>query len=74
MAGLVVSEPNVTFAYWEYLVPIRTDIGWVNGSAGFTGIMLLLVLSTMFICSQSFVRRRGHFEVQNFGQIHQNTD
>jgi hypothetical protein len=60
---ITVNEPNVTIVYWEYLVPAHTDVGWVEGSAGFTGIILLLVLVVMVICSQPFVRSMGHFEV-----------
>jgi hypothetical protein len=63
-AEITVNEPNVTIVYWEYLVPAHTDVGWVEGSAGFTGIILLLVLVVMVICSQPFVRSMGHFEVQ----------
>lgn len=63
--GLIANEPNATYAYWEYLLSTHTDVGWVNGSAGITGIILLLVLIVMVICSQPFVRRTGHFEVQS---------
>ena len=72
---IAVSEPNVTIVYWEYLVPTHTDVGWVKGSAGFTGILLLLVLVIIVVCSQPFVRRSGHFEVyMSYDQRPRHTD
>lgn len=37
--------------------------GWFHGSAGLTGVLLLLILLAMFVLSQPFVRKRGFFEV-----------
>ncbi|XP_062502529.1 NADPH oxidase 5-like [Corticium candelabrum] len=59
----IVNEPNATHAYWEYLFSTHTDLGWVNGSAGVTGVTLLIILITIVICSQPFVRQTGHFEI-----------
>lgn len=42
---------------------LRTPEGWVNGSAGITGVLLLVILGVMFVLSQPFVRKRGYFEV-----------
>ena len=46
----------------QYLFGVGT-IGWVYGTAGLTGFILLLILLIMFICSLPVVRRKGKFEV-----------
>ncbi|XP_020837969.1 NADPH oxidase 5 isoform X1 [Phascolarctos cinereus] len=51
------------FQFWEYLLTTRPGIGWVHGTASLTGIVLQLLILIMLVCSCSFVRRRGHFEV-----------
>ncbi|XP_042560399.1 NADPH oxidase 5 [Clupea harengus] len=52
-----------TFRMWEYLLTTRPGIGWVQGSASVTGILLQLIIGLMVVCSSTFVRRSGHFEV-----------
>jgi len=37
--------------------------GLVGGVANPTGVALIIILAVMCICSQSFVRRGGSFEV-----------
>uniref|UniRef100_A0A8C7Z3I4 NADPH oxidase, EF-hand calcium binding domain 5 n=1 Tax=Oryzias sinensis TaxID=183150 RepID=A0A8C7Z3I4_9TELE len=51
------------FLLWEYLLTTRPMIGWVNGTASLTGVVLLLLICLMVLCSSTFVRRSGHFEV-----------
>ncbi|XP_074141319.1 NADPH oxidase 5 [Sminthopsis crassicaudata] len=51
------------FQFWEYLLTTRPGIGWVHGTASLTGIVLQLLILIMLVCSCSFVRRSGHFEV-----------
>ncbi|XP_072471291.1 NADPH oxidase 5 isoform X2 [Notamacropus eugenii] len=51
------------FQFWEYLLTTRPGIGWVHGTASLTGIVLQLLIFIMLVCSCSFVRRSGHFEV-----------
>lgn len=60
---LVTTDPP-PYKVWEYMFTTRTTEGWVNGSAGITGVLLLLILIVMFVLSQPFVRRRGFFEVR----------
>ncbi|KAJ8417185.1 hypothetical protein AAFF_G00284120 [Aldrovandia affinis] len=48
---------------WEYLFTTRPGIGWVQGTASITGMVLQLIISLMVVCSSTFVRRSGHFEV-----------
>lgn len=48
---------------WEYLLTIRPGIGWVNGTASVTGVVLQVLICLMVVCSSTFVRRSGHFEV-----------
>ncbi|XP_041795522.1 NADPH oxidase 5 isoform X2 [Chelmon rostratus] len=51
------------FRLWEYLLTTRPGIGWVKGTASVTGVVLQLVICLMVLCSSTFVRRSGHFEV-----------
>uniref|UniRef100_A0A8C0IPA5 NADPH oxidase 5 n=1 Tax=Chelonoidis abingdonii TaxID=106734 RepID=A0A8C0IPA5_CHEAB len=50
-------------ALWEYLFTTRPGIGWIHGSASITGIALQLLICVMLVCSSTFVRKSGHFEV-----------
>lgn len=51
------------FTLWEYLMTTRPGIGWVKGTASVTGVVLQLIICLMVLCSSTFVRRSGHFEV-----------
>ncbi|XP_037307452.1 NADPH oxidase 5 [Pungitius pungitius] len=51
------------YRLWEYLLTTRPGIGWVRGTASLTGLLLQLVIGLMVLCSSTFVRRSGHFEV-----------
>ncbi|XP_062277029.1 NADPH oxidase 5 [Scomber scombrus] len=51
------------FSLWEYLLTTRPGIGWVRGTASVTGIVLQVAICLMVLCSSTFVRRSGHFEV-----------
>uniref|UniRef100_A0A672ZJ43 NADPH oxidase, EF-hand calcium binding domain 5 n=1 Tax=Sphaeramia orbicularis TaxID=375764 RepID=A0A672ZJ43_9TELE len=48
---------------WEFLLTTRPGIGWVKGTASVTGVVLQVVICLMVLCSSTFVRRSGHFEV-----------
>uniref|UniRef100_A0A3P8RRZ9 NADPH oxidase 5 n=1 Tax=Amphiprion percula TaxID=161767 RepID=A0A3P8RRZ9_AMPPE len=54
---------NSTYSLWEYLLTTRPGIGWVKGTASLTGVVLQVVICLMVLCSSTFVRRSGHFEV-----------
>ncbi|XP_053673530.1 uncharacterized protein LOC128723791 [Anopheles nili] len=64
---IVVNDPvlnanNYTTAEW--LFTARPGMfGLIGGCANPTGVVLVLILLIMFICSQPFVRRGGSFEV-----------
>lgn len=51
------------FTLWEYLMTTRPGIGWVKGTASVTGVVLQVIICLMVLCSSTFVRRSGHFEV-----------
>ncbi|XP_071318121.1 NADPH oxidase 5 isoform X2 [Trachinotus anak] len=51
------------YSLWEYLLTTRPGIGWVKGTASVTGVILQVVICLMVLCSSTFVRRSGHFEV-----------
>ncbi|XP_073506965.1 NADPH oxidase 5 [Phyllobates terribilis] len=52
-----------SYTFWEYFLTLRPGIGWVYGSASITGILLQLLICLMQVCSCTFVRKGGHFEV-----------
>ncbi|KAI5614848.1 NADPH oxidase 5 [Silurus asotus] len=54
---------DTTYNMWEYLFTTRPGIGWVQGTASITGFVLLVIICLMVVCSSTFVRRSGHFEV-----------
>uniref|UniRef100_A0A3Q3QU02 NADPH oxidase, EF-hand calcium binding domain 5 n=1 Tax=Monopterus albus TaxID=43700 RepID=A0A3Q3QU02_MONAL len=51
------------YSLWEYLLTTRPGIGWVQGTASVTGVVLQVLICLMVLCSSTFVRRSGHFEV-----------
>lgn len=66
-AFLVVNDPIVNsnnFTVTEWLFTSRPGLyGLIPGWANPTGILLFVILTVMFLCSQAFVRRGGCFEV-----------
>uniref|UniRef100_A0A671LGE7 NADPH oxidase 5-like n=1 Tax=Sinocyclocheilus anshuiensis TaxID=1608454 RepID=A0A671LGE7_9TELE len=58
-----MSQNDGMYQLWEYLFTIRPGIGWVNGTASITGMVLQVLICLMVVCSSTFVRRSGHFEV-----------
>ncbi|CAB4014169.1 NADPH oxidase 5, partial [Paramuricea clavata] len=61
--GRYITTDPPKFEVWEYMFTTRTPEGWVNGSAGITGVLLLIILVVMCILSQPSVRKRGLFEL-----------
>ncbi|XP_075995787.1 NADPH oxidase 5 isoform X2 [Genypterus blacodes] len=61
--NFVQLSQNSEYSVWEYLLTTRPGIGWVKGTASVTGVILQVAISLMVICSSTFVRRSGHFEV-----------
>ena len=49
---------------WQYYFYVNTGLGWVYGTAGLTGDILLTFLLVMVLCSLPCVRRKGYFEVR----------
>uniref|UniRef100_A0A4W3IC88 NADPH oxidase 5 n=1 Tax=Callorhinchus milii TaxID=7868 RepID=A0A4W3IC88_CALMI len=60
---VTLTRGGSSYRLWEYLLTTRPGIGWVYGTASITGIVLQLLIVVMLICSSTFVRRSGHFEV-----------
>uniref|UniRef100_A0A671PUY5 NADPH oxidase, EF-hand calcium binding domain 5 n=1 Tax=Sinocyclocheilus anshuiensis TaxID=1608454 RepID=A0A671PUY5_9TELE len=58
-----MSQTDGMYQLWEYLFTIRPGIGWINGTASITGVVLQVLICLMVVCSSTFVRRSGHFEV-----------
>jgi hypothetical protein len=68
LSGLIVVNDPVTnknnYTLTDWLLTSKPGLfGLVGGVANPTGIALIIILLIMIICSQSFVRRGGSFEV-----------
>ncbi|XP_078139365.1 NADPH oxidase 5 isoform X2 [Centroberyx gerrardi] len=61
--NFVQLSERTDFSLWEYLLTTRPGIGWVKGTASVTGVVLQVMICLMVLCSSTFVRRSGHFEV-----------
>ena len=63
----VLPEPNIDedeYSVAEWLLTTKPGLfGLIGGYANPTGIVLIIILVIMFVCSQPFVRRGGSFEV-----------
>ena len=57
------TEGGLPYPVWQYLLFVGTDVGWVCGTAGLTGVLLMAVLLVIVLCSLPCIRRRGLFEV-----------
>ena len=51
--------------WWQYFFYINTGLGWVYGTAGLTGVFLIIILLIMVIFSLKVVRNKGFFEVDS---------
>lgn len=58
----IINAGNYTVAEWLFTAKPGL-FGLVHGWANPTGVILIIILTIMFICSQPFVRRKGSFEV-----------
>ena len=58
---------------WTYVDWMLTDrpkaLGLIGGVANPTGLTLLVILTTIFICALPFIRRTGHFHVFYFTHL-----
>uniref|UniRef100_A0A3Q3X745 Uncharacterized protein n=1 Tax=Mola mola TaxID=94237 RepID=A0A3Q3X745_MOLML len=63
ICNFVQLSQSSEFSLWEYLLTTRPGIGWVKGTASVTGVILQVIICLMVLCSSTFVRRSGHFEV-----------
>ncbi|KAL7857651.1 hypothetical protein AOLI_G00177530 [Acnodon oligacanthus] len=58
-----LTQVHESYQLWEYVFTTRPGIGWVKGTSSITGVMLQVLICLMVVCSSTFVRRSGHFEV-----------
>ncbi|XP_017341623.1 NADPH oxidase 5 isoform X2 [Ictalurus punctatus] len=63
MNFVLLTRTDRGYNMWEYLFTTRPGIGWVKGTASITGVVLQVIICLMVVCSSTFVRRSGHFEV-----------
>lgn len=67
----VVPDPDVNedeYSFVEWLLTAKPGLfGLIGGYANPTGVVLIVILLVMFVCSLPFVRRGGSFEVRLYG-------
>ena len=52
------------WTYWHWIITTMPGVfGMPSGVANPSGVALIIILTIMFICSLSFVRRSGYFQV-----------
>ncbi|KAK6185049.1 hypothetical protein SNE40_007371 [Patella caerulea] len=61
--AVIVEKSDVGLTAIDVIFTTKAGLGWVAGTAPLTGVVLVVILIVMVICSMSFVRRSGHFEV-----------
>ena len=50
--------------FWRWLFTLDSGIGWIGpGFAYVSGVVLDVILTIMVVCSMSFVRKNGYFQV-----------
>ena len=49
--------------WWQYFFYVNTGLGWVYGTAGLTGVFLIIILLIIVMFSLKVVRKKGFFEV-----------
>lgn len=58
------------WTYYEWLLTMKPGVfGLIPGIANVTGVALIVILTLMVLCSMSFVRRGGYFEVFYFTHL-----
>ena len=62
LIGLVSLRPG-SLPWWQYFFYVNTGLGWVYGTAGLTGVFLIIILLIMVVFSLKVVRKKGFFEV-----------
>lgn len=58
-------EAGPEWTAWDWLMTSQPGVfGLVSGFANPTGVVLLLILGIMAVCSMKWVRKSGNFEVR----------
>ena len=60
--GLVAMRPG-SLPLWQYFFGVQTGVGWIYGTAGLTGVFLIIILTVMVFCALSCIRKKEFFEV-----------
>ena len=65
-----VCEESEPWTYADWMLTDRPKaLGLIGGFANPTGLTLLVILTTIFICALPFIRRTGHFHVFYFTHL-----
>ena len=66
----VASEGPVSYTFADWLLTSRPGLfGLLGGCANPTGVALMAILTVMFVCSMTWVRKGGYFEVSKIFKI-----
>ncbi len=58
------------YSYWDWMLTTKPGLfGLLPGWANITGVILILALTIMAVCSMPSVRRSGHFEVFYYSHL-----
>lgn len=60
--ALVSMRPG-SLPLWQYFFGVQTGVGWIYGTAGLTGVFLIIILTVMVFCALSCIRKKEFFEV-----------
>ena len=66
--GLVSLRPG-SLPWWQYFFYVNTGLGWVYGTAGLTGVFLIIILLIIVMFSLKVVRKKGFFEVYHWFMV-----
>ena len=63
-------DGSAPYSYCDWMMTGKPMVfGLIHGWANPTGIVLIVLLTVMVICSMPFVRRGGYFEVFYFSHL-----
>ncbi|CAG0904649.1 unnamed protein product [Cyprideis torosa] len=52
-------------SYWEWMLTMKSEFGGlIPGIANVTGVVLMIIILVMVICSMPYIRKNGMFEVE----------
>ncbi|CAG0902076.1 unnamed protein product [Cyprideis torosa] len=68
LAGFVLLSSDLNkgkdLSYWEWMLTMKSEFGGlIPGIANVTGVVLMIIILVMVICSMPYIRKNGMFEI-----------